>query len=137
MNAAMLRFASMGGSLASCRAASRYGLSSKCRSGPLSWCRPRSWSGAWCRSRASPKLCSVSLISRRRKKVKEIKKHPFTDYRIGTLLADTIKYILKDKKEVSFKENTHYKLELSFEVKDEYLIMGENKILKIIKAINK
>ena len=71
-------------------------------------------------------------------KVKETKKYPFTDYRIGSLLTDIVKCILmKDKEKISFKENTHYKLELSFEVKDEYLIIGENKILKIIEAPNK
>lgn len=40
-----------------------------------------------------------------------MQKHPFTDDRIGSLLADLIKCTLKEK-DMSFKEDNTYKLSL-------------------------
>lgn len=57
-------------------------------------------------------------------------KHPFTDERVGSLLADVMRW-LTNSKDVSYQEGGKYKSEIYFTVKDEYIIIGKNKIARI------
>lgn len=59
-----------------------------------------------------------------------MQKHPFNDKRIASLLADLIKCIL-NRDEVSFKEDSDYRLQIDFTVKDEHLIIGKNEVSRI------
>lgn len=57
-------------------------------------------------------------------------KHPFTDERVGSLLGDLMRATFNGEA-VSFKEGENYKYELYFTVKDEYLIIGKNRMIKL------
>jgi hypothetical protein len=59
-----------------------------------------------------------------------MQKHPFNDKRIAALLADVIKCIL-NRDEVSFKEDSDYRLEIDFTVKDEHLVIGKSVVNRI------
>lgn len=59
---------------------------------------------------------------------------PFTDKRVGSLLADVIKCIL-GKNELSFKQGSDYKWEINFTVEDEYIVIGKNQLTKVFKNV--
>lgn len=62
--------------------------------------------------------------------MKSLDKQPFTDKRIGLLLADVVKVMLGSE-EVSFKESSTYSLEVSFKVSDEQIIIVGTRLMKV------
>jgi len=61
-----------------------------------------------------------------------VEKQPFTDDRIGSLLADVIRWKLNTK-EVSFIQEGDYLCKITFTVKDEHILIGDNKVYKLKK----
>lgn len=61
-----------------------------------------------------------------------MEKQPFTDDRIGSLLADVIRWKLNTK-EMSFIQEGDYICKIAFTVKDEHILIGDNKVYRLKK----
>lgn len=63
-----------------------------------------------------------------------MEKQPFTDERVGSLLADVIRWKL-DSQDVTFKQDGEYVCKISFRVEDEQLRIHNNEIFRIKKTM--